>query len=68
MVVFCMHCGVSLPPFVPTVIKDGKERPSPYYICLSCGKEAGRPNKPASEEDDLGTGDIVIKDGKVEKK
>jgi DNA-directed RNA polymerase subunit RPC12/RpoP len=41
MVTFCMRCGVSLPPFAAILIKDGKEIPSPYYICPACGKSAG---------------------------
>ena len=41
MVTFCMRCGVSLPPFATILIKDGKEMPSPYYICPACGKSAG---------------------------
>lgn len=41
MVTFCMRCGVSLPPFATILVKDGKEFPSPYYICPACGKSAG---------------------------
>jgi len=69
MVTFCMRCKSSLPPSAMILIKDGKELPSPYYICPSCGKSAGTPKEAANTLDDIPqSGIVVIKDGMIEKK
>jgi hypothetical protein len=41
MVTFCQKCHASLPPEAELLIKQGKEFPSPYYTCPTCGKLAG---------------------------
>jgi hypothetical protein len=50
------------------LIKEGKEIPSPYYICPSCGKSAGVSQEAKSESDDIPQAkSFVIKEGRVEK-
>ncbi len=67
MVTFCMRCGVSLPPFAITVIKEGKELPSKHFTCPSCGKSAGSKEDPNDENNDIGENGLIIKNGKSEK-
>ena len=65
MVCFCMRCGISLPPFATEVIKEGKEMPSPYYQCPSCGKPAGTEENGKELPDTAEPAKMIIKDGKV---
>ena len=65
MVTFCMRCGVSLPPFADSLIKDGKELPSPHFICPSCGESSGTK---ATDDNGIGKKDIVIKNGEIKEK
>ncbi|MCK4908356.1 MAG: hypothetical protein KAS70_00525 [Planctomycetes bacterium] len=65
MVVFCVKCGVSLPN-ADVLIKNGQEKPSPYYRCPVCRNMTGETDITQTASDlSARDGDVVIRDGKV---